>query len=275
MNYIDAHSHIWTDNLQHYPLAEGFTRDNMKPPTFYPEDILRHGKGSGVSRVVLIQMSFYRWDNSYMLDVMASAPKTFSGVALVDWNSPDPDVKMRELKKRGVRGFRIRPDGSPATWLDGEGFAKMFRCAAEEKLAICPLLNPEHLAALDKMCRRFRDTTVVVDHLARIGVEGTVRDEDVKSLCALAKHKHTHVKVSAFYALGMKKPPHLELAPLIRRVYEAFGPKRLMWASDCPFQVQTETYEDSISLVRDKLDFLSKDDKEWMLRRTAEGVFFR
>jgi predicted TIM-barrel fold metal-dependent hydrolase len=74
--------------------------------------------------------------------------------------------------------------------------------------------------------------------------------------------------------LGKKKPPHLDLAPLIKRVHEAFGPKRLMWASDCPFQVQNETYADSISLVRDRLDFLTPADKEWMLRRTAEETFF-
>jgi predicted TIM-barrel fold metal-dependent hydrolase len=83
------------------------------------------------------------------------------------------------------------------------------------------------------------------------------------------------VKVSAFYALGEKKPPHLDLAPLIKRVHEAFGPKRLMWGSDCPFQVQSETYSDSISLLRDHLDFLSTEDKEWMLHRTAEETFFR
>jgi len=83
------------------------------------------------------------------------------------------------------------------------------------------------------------------------------------------------VKLSAFYALGAKQPPHLELAPLIRRVYEAFGPQRLMWASDCPYQVQSESYEDSLALVRDRLDFLTADDKEWLLRRTAEATFFR
>ena len=47
-----------------------------------------------------------------------------------------------------------------------------------------------------------------------------------------------------------------------------------MWASDCPFQVVDEVYEDSISLVRDKLDFLSDEDKDQILRGTAESVYF-
>jgi len=48
-----------------------------------------------------------------------------------------------------------------------------------------------------------------------------------------------------------------------------------MWATDCPFQVGNgHTYNDSIALIRDRLDFLSEEDKEWMLRKTVEEVFF-
>ena len=47
-----------------------------------------------------------------------------------------------------------------------------------------------------------------------------------------------------------------------------------MWGSDCPFQVGHETYEDAISLIRDRLDFISDEDKEWILGGTAEKLFF-
>jgi predicted TIM-barrel fold metal-dependent hydrolase len=83
------------------------------------------------------------------------------------------------------------------------------------------------------------------------------------------------VKISAFYALGQKTPPYLDLSDLIERVYNAFGADRLMWASDCPFQVQDEhTYAASVELIRDHLDFLSDADKEQILRGTAESFFF-
>jgi hypothetical protein len=48
-----------------------------------------------------------------------------------------------------------------------------------------------------------------------------------------------------------------------------------MWESDCPFQVQGEhTYQASIDLIRDRLDFLSAEDRDWLLRKTAENFFF-
>ena len=65
------------------------------------------------------------------------------------------------------------------------------------------------------------------------------------------------------------------MIPMIRRVVDAFGPQRLMWASDCPYQVQgNHDYDSSIALIRDRIDFLSDDDKQQMLRSTAERVFF-
>jgi predicted TIM-barrel fold metal-dependent hydrolase len=273
--WIDAHVHVWTNDFRSYPLAEGYKPEVIKPRTFSPEDILRHAKPHGVNRVVLIQMSYYRFDNSYMLDVIRKLPDVFRGVAIVDWNATQPDQKMRDLAKAGVRGFRIYPGKAPVeNWLDGEGFAKMFQCGAKDRLAMCPLIGPNALPALDRQCRKFPETPVVIDHMARVGADGPVRDEDIRALCSMARHSHVKVKVSAFYALGAKKPPHLDLAPLIRTLYDAFGPRRLMWASDCPFQVESETYGDSVSLIASRLKFLSAEDKEWILRRTAEETFF-
>jgi hypothetical protein len=34
------------------------------------------------------------------------------------------------------------------------------------------------------------------------------------------------------------------------------------------------TYESSIALIRDQINFLSETDKQWLLRDTAKKVFF-
>ena len=100
-------------------------------------------------------------------------------------------------------------------------------------------------------------------------------DEDVRALCDLAKHKRVLVKVGAFYALGKKKAPYRDLAPLIEKVVNAYGPQRCMWESDCPFQVVGgHAYKDSIELVKSGLPFLSAGERDWLLRKTAEKVFF-
>jgi len=274
-NFIDAHVHVWTNDFARYPLDEGFQVAQMRVPRFLPEDILSLSKPSGVNRIVLIQMSYYRFDNSYMLDVIRAHPSVFRGIAIVDWNADHPGERMRDLARQGVRGFRISPGGrAPDLWLQNRGLHEIFATGTAENLAMCPLIDPLALPALNQQCEKYPDTPVIVDHLSRVGGNGTILNTDIDQLCKLARHPRVKVKLSAFYALGAKKPPHLDLVPLIRRVYDAFGPQRLMWASDCPFQTLAESYEDSISLIRDRLDFLSSTDKDWILRRTAEEFFF-
>jgi predicted TIM-barrel fold metal-dependent hydrolase len=137
------------------------------------------------------------------------------------------------------------------------------------------LINPDALPELDRMCRKFPDTPVIIDHLCRIGVTGTIVDKEADALCAMASHPKVMVKVGAFYALGKKQPPYTDLGPLIQKVVKAFGAKRCMWESDCPFQVVQHSYQDSLDLIRTRLDFLSPEDKDWLLQGTADNFFFK
>src|SRR5215813_12653567 len=115
MGFIDAHVHVWTPDVAHYPLATGYKKDDMKP--------------AGVDRINLIQMSFYSFDNRYMLDMMAMYPDVFVGTAVIDPHADAPDKLMAELAKKKVRAFRIHPRLSklpPAKWLEPAGYATMF-----------------------------------------------------------------------------------------------------------------------------------------------------
>jgi predicted TIM-barrel fold metal-dependent hydrolase len=274
--WIDAHSHIWTRDTQSFPLATGQTVNDLDPPSFTTEELLQAAEEVGVDRVVLIQHHTYHgWDNSYMLDAAQRFPDRFRVTGMVDDTMPHPDRRMRKLLKQHVTALRITSwIGGTGQWLASPGMAAMWKCAADTRQAMACLINPEDLPAVDRMCRKHPDTPVVIDHFARIGVDGTIREKDLNNLCQLAKHKHTFAKLSAFYALGKKQPPYDDLIPMIRRVYEAFGPRRLMWASDAPYQVVApHTYGASLALVRDNLDFLSADEQDWVLRRTAERVY--
>ena len=274
--YIDAHVHVWTTDFDRYPLAAGYSQAQMNPPSFTADELLALAKPLGINRIVLIQMIFYGFDNSYMLDCIGKYPGVFSGIAQIDEHGADPAAEMRRLKALGVRGVRIFPlERGTHGWLDGAGMRALWATAAQERIAMCPLIDADDLPAVERMCRAFPDTPVVIDHCARIGGDGQFRDSDMRQLCAFAKHRHVYVKLSAFYFLGAKQPPYTDVLPMIRRLLDAFGPERLMWASDNPFQVQPpHSSQASLELIRDRLDFATSSDKQWLLRRTAESLFF-
>src|SRR5439155_2199243 len=285
MAYIDAHVHVWTPDTGHYPLAKGHKKADMKPRSFTPDELFKHCKPAGVDRINLIQMGFYGFDNSYMLDMIKLHKGAFAGTAVIDPTADDPGKVMGELSKQGVRAFRIYPGlgtgGKPnevtgKNWLKPAAFEKMFAAGAKNNQAMSCLINTDALPDLDRMCEKFAGTPVIIDHLCRIGVTGTIEDNQVDSLCDMAKHQRVMLKVGAFYALGKKKAPYTDLRPLIQKVVKAFGAQRCMWETDCPFQVQEgHKYQDSFDLIRKHLDFLTDQDREWLLRKTAEKFFFK
>jgi len=273
---IDAHVHVWPKFGTLYPLASEFSEKDVVPASFTPEELFSHCRPQQVTRVVLIQMNFFGFDNSYMLECIDKHPGVFSGVAVIDHDQSDVKGTMTGLRKRGVRGYRLYANrANVAQWEISKGINTMFEHGAETGQAMCMLSDPDALPGIEKLCERHPKTTVVIDHFSRIGMRGSVRDEELNALCRLAKFPKVYVKTSAFYALGTKKAPYTDLLPMIRRLKDSFGAERLMWASDCPYQVDApHTYEASVELIRDRADFLNKDEKRQILAGTAEKVFF-
>src|SRR5215831_17449823 len=92
---------------------------------------------------------------------------------------------MDALAQRGVRAFRIHPKLSGQQpmekWLRPEAYKKMFAAGAKNNQAMACLIGSEAIPELDRMCEEYPDTPVIIDHLARIGQGGVIRDEDMES----------------------------------------------------------------------------------------------
>ncbi|MEM9019160.1 MAG: amidohydrolase family protein [Planctomycetota bacterium] len=278
---IDAHAHIWSDDLDAYPLGAWASRQDMKPPTFTDNQFLQIMNRHGVDRAVLIQHApLHGYDNTYILDCARKRPGIFSVVAMINERTPDLKQRLRELRDQGARGIRIGPtkhadrtlNADPPNWLRATGMQLLWKHAAELGVAVCPLLGPNFLPSLDPMCERHPDTVCVIDHLGHIDMD---KPDTVASLTRLARHPRVYVKVSGFYKFGDKQAPYHDLAPMVRRLVDAFGTQRLMWASDCPYQLNNgNNYADAIALIRSGLDELSADERRAILRDTAARVFF-
>ena len=289
---VDAHVHIWSSDTKRFPLADGFTPEDLWVPSFSAERLLEEAHRSGVGRINLIQMTWYGLDHSYILDVIANDPEHFVGTGIIpavtDVSLAGPDRTMVALSKKGVHAFRVRggstrpPLGGGPQWMDHPGFDKMFQAGADHNLALSFLMGPRDLPEIDRMCGRYPETPVILDHLA--GVYEGSPEEEVTALLRMAEHKRVMMKVGAVYGRG-RTPPYTSLLPLIQRVVAAFGPERCMWESDAPFPPDRPSrhplpdpphgIEPAVALIRDHADFLSPADKEQILIKTAEDFFFK
>ena len=283
---VDAHVHVWSADTTKYPLAPGFSTTDLWYPSFSIEDLRSLATPAGVSRFNLVQMTWYGLDHSYVLDEIAKDPDHLVGTGIVpavtDAALPSPDRTMVELSKGGVLAFRIRgkstrPElGDGDRWMDHPGFDKMFTAAAEHNLALSFLMVPADLPEVDRMCRRYPETPVILDHFCLIGRSNQFIESEIDALCLMSGHKRVTVKLGGFYALGKKEPPYTDMLPLIKRIVDAFGPERCMWESDAPKQAKDgQSIQAAVELISLHADFLSASDRHQILVKTAEDFFFR
>src|SRR5690349_7654567 len=90
---IDPHVHVWKHDPK-YPFAAG-----SRPPAEdrSPEMLLELMKANDVVRTVIIQVIHFRWDNSYLADVLKQYPQHFKGVARVNPEVPAAPDHLSEL----------------------------------------------------------------------------------------------------------------------------------------------------------------------------------
>jgi predicted TIM-barrel fold metal-dependent hydrolase len=81
---------------------------------------------------------------------------------------------------------------------------------------------------------------------------------------------NVYVKVSSAPNFSAEPYPFRDISPYIRRLYDAFGPQRLMWGSD--ITRLASTYSECLNQLRDGLDFLSAEDSEWITGRATADV---
>jgi hypothetical protein len=53
----------------------------------------------------------------------------------------------------------------------------------------------------------------------------------------------------------------------IRRLFDAFGPRRCYWGTDLTNSYHKASYRQRIAHFTETLDFLSNEDKEWVMGR--------
>ncbi|MCM8533464.1 MAG: amidohydrolase family protein [Lentisphaeraceae bacterium] len=270
---IDSHAHIWP-SFGEYPFKKGIKKEDLSPSSFTAEDLIRAGEPSGVERFVLIQHIYYHgYDYSYFKKVSAQYPGKFAIVGAIHQDYPALEKKVEQDSKTNVSGYRI-PSAVGESWLEGKNMERFWQIAADFDQSICLLRNKNvSLKSVYEKCRKFPQTRVVIDHYGHVDLNNK---EELNTLWRLSQLENVYLKVSKYYGNGAMTPPYLDMLPLLEQVVKRFGSEKLMWASDCPYQLEDgHTYKAAYELVAEKASFLSTTDKQNIFRDTAARVFFK
>jgi predicted TIM-barrel fold metal-dependent hydrolase len=274
---VDSQVHVWKAESPDRPWpAGGAARAHLAEPFGY-ERLRSLMDEAEVDRAILVPPSWEGDWNDYALEAARKFPERFAVMGRIRLNDPASARLLPKWKDApGMLGIRLTFLGPQASWL-GDGTAGWFWPAAERAgLAVMCLIRhgPADLAPI---AERHPGLTLIVDHMGLAGeLHIGVRDEASKvrlraavidQTAMLSRYPNVSVKLSSAPAYSAEAYPFRDMASHIRRVVEAYGPKRCYWGTDLTKTIAAVPYRDHIRYFTEALPFLSEDDKDWIMGR--------
>jgi L-fuconolactonase len=266
---IDSHVHVWKHDPQ-FPWAPDAT--NLPERDATAETLLELMRANSVARTVIIQVIYYKWDNRYLADVLKRYPRQFHGVARVNPENPAaPDHLSKLTEESGFRGVRLSPAANATgDWIRGPLMPALWNRCQQLKVPMTVLAPITRIPDVQRLVEQFPDLTTVIDHMADSPLN---QPAELEKLLALRRYPKVYVKISHSWSLSSQSYPYPDSQQQIKRLYESFGPKRLIAGTDWPLVEKYCSYGQAIDLARQRISFLTAEDKKWICGLTAQQVW--
>ncbi len=235
---IDTHVHLFLRGFQFHANA------SYQPPAQTLGSYLAFAKDAHLDHVIVVHPEPYQ-DDHRILDFIFSnepSPGFFKATCLFDPISPETPQRMGALTRKfpnRIVAVRVHENHAPGSRhstggairdrdMQSSGMRELWRTAQELGLAAQMHFIPFYAPQIAELAAQFPNVPVILDHLGRAG-QGT--PEQFEQVVALAKRPRTYMKYSGVDYSSKQREPFDDAQPLVRRLFDAFGPDRMMWGA--------------------------------------------
>jgi predicted TIM-barrel fold metal-dependent hydrolase len=263
---VDAQVHFWKANTADRPWLPN--RVAQLPEPFTVEKFVPMMDEAGVSRAVIVPPSWEGDRNDCAIEAVTRYPGRFAIMGRIPVEDPKSAALLPDWKKQpGMVGIRLTFHPHQWSWLS-DGTADWFWPAAE-KYRLPVMFYGAPMANFARIAERHPQLPMIADHL---GVTGEVAKsgklaEAIGETAALAKYPNVSVKLSTTPYYSAESYPFRDMTPHIRKLFDAFGPQRCYWGTDLTNSYNKATYKQRVTHFTETLDFLSPQDKDWVMGR--------
>jgi len=267
---VNGAEHAWVINDPKFPInSKRSNCPNNKPTRNYSMDhLLAQMQVYGIDKVVISHVCYYGTDNSYPIHCVKSYPNRFAAIGLLvghRLHRPDDPVNParleRLMKDDGLVGLRLSPIyDKEKVWLNDPVSYPLWKKAEQLRAVFNIFLAPHQIGQVADMAKRFPGVKVVVDHFAMIDITRPL-SEGIDQILAMQPLPNVYIRTS-LHNPSRQPIPYRDMWPYLRKVYDRFGPKRMIYAN---------FYESLI--MKELIPFFTAADKEWILGKTALSVY--
>jgi predicted TIM-barrel fold metal-dependent hydrolase len=263
----DSQVHLWGANTAARPWPAGRDHEAQKPYPVTKDMLLFEMELAKVDRIVLVPPSWEGDRNDLALEAARLHPDRFGVMGRLDLKSPGSRALVDDWKQSpGMLGMRFTFHNEHNRHFLTDGTADWLWPAAERAGVPLMVLVPGSLGVLDRIAGRHPGLRLVIDH---VGVDIRRRApeafDDLPAVCALARHRNVAVKASGMPSFSTEPYPFRDVHDAIRRLADAFGPRRTFWGTD--LTRMPCSYRECIDLFTKEQPWLQGDDLEWVMGR--------
>jgi predicted TIM-barrel fold metal-dependent hydrolase len=237
------------------------------PEPLTVEMMLRQMDGAGVDRAIIVPPSWEGDRNDYAIAAAQQHPDRFAVMGRAALDDPRSRSLLPRWKDtRGMLGIRVTFSYGKESWLR-DGTLDWFWPAAEA--AGIPLMvhPPDFIPEITKVAEQHPKLTLIIDHFGlsrKMWREHRV-PEAMAQTATLARFPNVYVKTSSTATYSHDPYPFHDLNPHIRKIIEAFGPRRCFWGADLSICFHKIPYRQHLTHFTEELDFLSAEDKRLIM----------
>jgi len=266
---VDSQVHLWKASSPDYPWNPG--AKPQLPEPFTIERVLPLMDEAGVDRVVAVPPGLNDV-NSYALEAARRYPNRFAVMGRIPLEDPkSPALLPRWKDQPGMLGVRVTFITPPTLkWLS-DGTADWFWPAAEKAGLPVMFLVFGHVNRFGPIAERHPGLQLIIDHMGvnlAIAKEGRTA-EVIGHAVALAKYPNVSIKMSNLVNASLEPYPFRDLNDHLKRVFDAYGPRRCHWGTDLTAGYARATWSQRVAHFTEELKFLSESDKDWVMGRSV------
>ena len=271
---IDAHQHFWRIDRGDYGWLSKQQFPNLYRD-FLPEDLAPLLARGRIDRTVLIQAAESVAETEFMLALAAQTPFVAGVVGWVDFASPEaPDQIARLAENPRLKGMRpMLQDLADSEWILRPEVHPAVDALARNGLRFDALIKPPQLPAIRRFLDRHPDLPVVIDHAAKPQIAAGLIDAWAQHMRGLARESRAVCKLSGVATEAAPDWTVETMRPYVDVLMDAFGPARLMFASDWPVLTENGDYLGWLATVETLTAGLSGAEKDQVFGGTAARFY--
>jgi predicted TIM-barrel fold metal-dependent hydrolase len=263
---VDSQVHIWGANTPERPWPA--RAHSHGPIPLGADELLRRMNEAGVDRVIIVPPSWEGDRNDLGVSAAQLHPDRFAVMGRFDPDAPGARERLSGWREQpGMLGLRFafHTPLLRQPFLEGH-YDWVWEAAERAGHPVMLLVHHAYMDRVDAIAQRHPGLKIVIDHLGlTTGEKDAHAFRDLDRVLALAKRPNVAAKSSALPCYTDEAYPYRGLHPYIRRVYDAFGARRMFWGTD--LSRSPCTYRENIAMFTEHMPWLTAEDRNWIMGR--------